>query len=183
MHLAFFKGKSYLVPSSFPSIVGWCIFCYGDDYWEAVSQERNDDTSAEDEAGEEKGPTVQKKEKCLGNPPLTSVIASLRPHEVEILLKFTVGWCEALGGLAPKKADESKDQKWKEVGAWLYALMCRLEKPLFPDVCSQLRSLTLVCSRQRAEVISAGNDLEMVNALTLIVCLVGRYFGQLDLAD
>lgn len=79
--------------------------------------------------------------------------------------------CEALGEAST-------------TGAWLYALLARLEKPLHPDVGSALRTLALVASRQRRDLVEGENrELGPVNGLSLIVCLVARYFNQRDLAD
>ncbi len=74
-----------------------------------------------------------------------------------------------------------------EQGPWLYALMCRLEKPLHPDVGSALRTLAIACSRGRDRIVrekkKEEEDLKALNALTLFICLVAKYFDQADMAD
>ena len=71
----------------------------------------------------------------------------------------------------------------EEMGAWIYGLMARLEKPLDPDVCSSLRSLASVCARQRKVLVEKGEEGEVLNTLALFICIVAKYFGQADLAD
>ncbi len=88
------------------------------------------------------------------------------------MLEYQSGWAESLGGpLLP------------EQGAWLYALLCRIEKPLHPDVTAALRTLAIVCSRSRQRVAVEGKHLKDLNALTLLICLVAKYFDQADMAD
>ena len=70
-----------------------------------------------------------------------------------------------------------------EMGPWIYALMAKLEKPLYPDVESELRNLIKDCREQRVKVVKDGSDLEIVNSLTLFICLAAKYFGQKDLGD
>ncbi|XP_076683855.1 gemin 2 [Andrena cerasifolii] len=68
-----------------------------------------------------------------------------------------------------------------ELGQWIYALLVVLEMPLTPDVCSWLRTLARTCSVIRAS--SENLELQETRALNLFICLVARYFRQLDLAD
>ncbi|XP_071562678.1 gem-associated protein 2 [Temnothorax nylanderi] len=67
------------------------------------------------------------------------------------------------------------------IGQWIYALLAILEQPLQPDTCSCLRSLARACSVIRAD--SRELDAQELGALNLFICLVARYFRQLDLAD
>lgn len=62
----------------------------------------------------------------------------------------------------------------------------RLEKPLTPDVSSQLRDLALLCSRQRLVLAKLGDQQQASSSLAavnLFICLVARYFDQTDLVD
>ncbi|KAK2588491.1 hypothetical protein KPH14_004474, partial [Odynerus spinipes] len=67
------------------------------------------------------------------------------------------------------------------LGQWLYALLVVLELPLNPDMCSCLRSLARACSVIRAN--SKKLEEHEIGALNLFICLVARYFRQMDLAD
>lgn len=68
-----------------------------------------------------------------------------------------------------------------ELGQWIYALLAVLELPLNPDACSCLRTLARACSVIRAN--SKKLEEHEVGALNLFICLVARYFRQMDLAD
>ncbi|KAG8039634.1 hypothetical protein G9C98_000363 [Cotesia typhae] len=68
-----------------------------------------------------------------------------------------------------------------QLGRWIYALLSVVDLPLDPDVCSCLRKLARACSRARANL-TCSNDAE-VSTMNLFICLVARYFRQLDLAD
>ncbi|KYN30613.1 Survival of motor neuron protein-interacting protein 1, partial [Trachymyrmex septentrionalis] len=68
-----------------------------------------------------------------------------------------------------------------KIGQWIYTLLGILEQPLQPDTCSCLRSLARACSVIRADTREL--DAQELGALNLFICLVARYFRQLDLAD
>ncbi|KYQ56743.1 Survival of motor neuron protein-interacting protein 1 [Trachymyrmex zeteki] len=68
-----------------------------------------------------------------------------------------------------------------KIGQWIYTLLVILEQPLQPDTCSCLRSLARACSVIRADTREL--DAQELGALNLFICLVARYFRQLDLAD
>jgi len=108
------------------------------------------------------------KEDGKGTRPLVSIIISLNQYQVETLLEYNIRWLEE---------KEFSQQR----GQWLYALLIKLEKPLIPEVCSLLRNLARICTTARANVKSPEDQL--VPQLNLLICLVGRYFDQSDLAD
>ncbi|XP_017769586.1 PREDICTED: gem-associated protein 2 [Nicrophorus vespilloides] len=68
------------------------------------------------------------------------------------------------------------------MSVWIYAILATLELPLFPEICHQLRELARKCSKIRANL-TTGHNEETLNELNLTICLVARYFRQLDLAD
>uniref|UniRef100_A0A8D0HM25 Gem-associated protein 2 n=1 Tax=Sphenodon punctatus TaxID=8508 RepID=A0A8D0HM25_SPHPU len=86
---------------------------------------------------------------------------------------------------------QSKQTTWKlswfpsesnaPTGRWVYALLACLEKPLLPEAHSLIRQLARRCSEIR--VLEKNKNDERVSALNLLICLVGRYFDQHDLAD
>ena len=95
-------------------------------------------------------------------------IKYLKQYQVETLLEYNVRWLEEV---------EFSQQR----GQWLYALLVKLEKPLTPEVCSLLRNLARICTAVRANLESPEDQL--LPQLNLLICLVGRYFDQSDLAD
>ncbi|KAL1494583.1 hypothetical protein ABEB36_010158 [Hypothenemus hampei] len=68
------------------------------------------------------------------------------------------------------------------LGSWIYGILALLEKPLSPDCCFKLREFTKKCAFIRATLT---NDREQTVAvpLNLYICIVARYFNQLDLID
>ncbi len=83
-----------------------------------------------------------------------------------------VDWCELA-----KCVDSNQ-------ALWFYALMSAVEKPLHPDVESALRSMVLVCSRQRKVLSENDSDsTSEISHLNLLICLVAKYFSQADLSD
>ncbi|XP_043267350.1 gem-associated protein 2 [Venturia canescens] len=105
----------------------------------------------------------------LINPPTLSTIFSMSHPMVEQVLEYLV------------ENIETEDQIRPHVGQWIYALLTVLELPLNPDACSCLRSLARACSAIRVDMDSS--DEHRLNTLNLFICLVARYFRQLDLVD
>ncbi|XP_022203062.1 gem-associated protein 2 [Nilaparvata lugens] len=66
-------------------------------------------------------------------------------------------------------------------GKWIYSIFVCLEVPLLPEVCSSLRELCKLAAKERSILEEYEN--RTVNTLNLIICLVGHYFSQTDLAD
>nr|XP_003705101.1 PREDICTED: gem-associated protein 2 isoform X1 [Megachile rotundata] len=101
--------------------------------------------------------------------PTLSVIFHLNQPMIEQILEY----------LVQHLSSQKKIQY--ELGQWIYALLVVLEMPLTPDICSCLRSLARTCSIMRAR--SEELEVREIGALNLFICLVARYFRQLDLAD
>ncbi|GAB1867244.1 Gem-associated protein 2 [Camponotus japonicus] len=110
---------------------------------------------------------------CLGNKekiePTLNTLFCFNQSTVEQVLEHLVHFVET------EKRIEYK------IGQWIYTLLAILEQPLQPDTCSCLRSLARACSVIRAD--SGKLDAQELGALNLFICLVARYFRQLDLAD
>nr|XP_060614933.1 gem-associated protein 2 isoform X3 [Anolis sagrei ordinatus] len=104
----------------------------------------------------------------IGFPPLLSIVSRMNQATVTSVLEYLTNW---LG----------KKEFTPELGRWLYALLACLEKPLLPEAHSLIRQLARQCSEVRA--LEENKNDEKVSALNLIICLVGRYFDQHDLAD
>ncbi|XP_044739191.1 gem-associated protein 2 isoform X2 [Chrysoperla carnea] len=70
------------------------------------------------------------------------------------------------------------------LGAWMYTALALLPIPLLPDTCSSLRQLARKCIQLRAVLPVENEDINgKVEPLNLFICLVARYFNQVDLAD
>ncbi|XP_011301896.1 gem-associated protein 2 isoform X2 [Fopius arisanus] len=114
---------------------------------------------------------------CLGSAaeesaprhPTLDIIFCLNQAQVEQVLEYLIEEVESRGTVDC------------DLGQWIYALLAVLELPLNPDVCSSLRTLARSCSVARANL--DPEEHEKVKALNLFICLVARYFRQLDLAD
>lgn len=110
---------------------------------------------------------------CLGGEkklePTLNTLFCFNQSSIEQVLEYLVQFVET----------ERKIQY--KIGQWIYVLLVLLEQPLQPDTCSCLRSLARACSVIRAD--SRELDAQELGALNLFICLVARYFRQLDLAD
>ena len=105
-----------------------------------------------------------------GHDPLLELISSLKQSQITRLIEYQAEWAEVLN------VDVSQ-------ALWFYSLLGAVEKPLHPDVESSMRSMVLVCSKQRSYLISQQSASQVITHLNLIICLVSKYFGQADLAD
>ncbi|KAJ3643479.1 hypothetical protein Zmor_026188 [Zophobas morio] len=70
----------------------------------------------------------------------------------------------------------------EKMGAWIYAILTLLEKPLSPDFCYSLREFAKKCLVIRSNLDEEASE-ELYNPLNLFICIVGRFYNQLDLAD
>ncbi|XP_015686182.1 gem-associated protein 2-like, partial [Protobothrops mucrosquamatus] len=135
---------------------GWKKFCLGEKlYLELTDQILSDENPGID--------YVQ-----IGFPPLLSIVSRMNQATVTSVLEYLKNW------LVEKEFTP-------ELGRWLYALLACLEKPLLPEAHSLIRQLARQCSEVR--VLEENKNDEKVSALNLLICLVGRYFDQYDLAD
>ena len=162
----------------------WCLYCYGAEIWNKVCLARQKEAEDDDDKGWWTSQMVASAAAGSnpGHEPLTSVISSLKPAACAALLEHQIEWADALdGGVVSRK-----------MAAWIYALLARLEKPLHPDHASAIRTLAMVCGRQRAALLAEhaakaegekGPPPPFVSALSLLVCIVANYFSQTDLAD
>lgn len=90
---------------------------------------------------------------------------------LEIIGKYLLG-----GGLEPGAGIEPSG-----IGTWLYAVFALLEIPLNPSYCHTLREFARKCIVMRSRL--ADDQHELAAPLNLFICIVARYFNQLDLAD
>lgn len=103
------------------------------------------------------------------SPTLTTIFCLNQPM-VERMLEYLVEHLENVTEIGYK------------LGQWIYALLAVVELPLTPDTCSCLRSLARTCSVMRAKSLET-LKVHQIGAINLFICLVARYFRQLDLAD
>nr|XP_020662895.1 gem-associated protein 2 isoform X2 [Pogona vitticeps] len=126
---------------------------------------------------------------------LDSNVAIPRPEDEEGWKKFCLGEKLYLDTTVQEPSDGNNGIDYVQIGfppllsivsrmnqgRWLYALLACLEKPLLPEAHSLIRQLARRCSEVR--VLEENKSEEKVSALNLLICLVGRYFDQHDLAD
>lgn len=67
-------------------------------------------------------------------------------------------------------------------GTWIYAVLATLDYPLSPNICHYLRDLARQCAKVRSKITRV-NDTSLFMQLNLIICIIGKYFKQFDLAD
>ncbi|XP_044271635.1 gem-associated protein 2 [Tribolium madens] len=70
----------------------------------------------------------------------------------------------------------------KKMGAWIYAILTLLEKPLSPDSCYTLREFAKRCLDLRSNLDEHASE-ELYMPLNLFICIIARFYNQLDLAD
>lgn len=67
-------------------------------------------------------------------------------------------------------------------GAWLYGILTLLEMPLSADWCYTVREFGKKCLAIRAALDDKASEVDY-KALNFFICIVARFYGQLDLAD
>lgn len=68
------------------------------------------------------------------------------------------------------------------LGGWIYGILSLLEIPLSPSSCHTLRELAKRCVIVRSKLQENCNE-NLYIPLNLFICIVARYFNQLDLSD
>eukprot|EP00095_Tigriopus_kingsejongensis_P009358 maker-scaffold488_size158317-snap-gene-0.28 protein:Tk09358 transcript:maker-scaffold488_size158317-snap-gene-0.28-mRNA-1 annotation:"gem-associated protein 2 isoform x1" len=175
-HLAWIRTQPLdLHPPSIPLPAraderGWAIFCHGTHFWDQVRAARAAQSGSDEDTPSSEDPEPASTDPVAGHPPLTNVFFHMRPNVVATLVEYHVHWCELFEGLRP------------EMALWVYSLLANLAKPLHPDTGSSIRTLALMASRQRLAMID-DERVGSITSLTLIICIVAKYFSQADLAD
>ncbi|XP_006632205.2 gem-associated protein 2 [Lepisosteus oculatus] len=137
---------------------GWKKFCLGENVY--FERPRTQDPIESD------SPSIDYVK--VGFPPLLSIVSRFSQVLVTTVLEYLINWF-------------GEREFCPELGRWLYALLACIEKPLIPEAHSLLRQLARQCSEVRARIES--QEDENLWALNLLICLVARYFEQIDLAD
>lgn len=108
------------------------------------------------------------------NPPTFSELTSIcQASKVQMLHK--------IGKHIITNFDQSRGLS-ENLGAWIYGILALLEKPLTPDCCFKLREFAKKCAQIRA-TFSSEIDESLATPLNLYICIVARYFNQLDLIN
>lgn len=68
-----------------------------------------------------------------------------------------------------------------DIGTWIYAMLSLLDLPLLSDDCHVVRSLAKKCIELRSNF--KATDSKDYYPFNLIICIVSKFFGQLDLSD
>ncbi|XP_015793312.1 gem-associated protein 2 [Tetranychus urticae] len=69
-----------------------------------------------------------------------------------------------------------------QLAVWIYSLLACLDIPLHSETVSVIRELSRACSIIRAKHKQI-EDKSLVTSLNLIICIIGLFFGQLDITD
>lgn len=158
--------KGLVVKSKLPAandVEGWCRLCFGrlqppgTKVQEVVPKETGSDSDVDNSRVSHQGSL----------PMLSTILAMDQPTVIKVL-EYHVNWFEATGFT-------------EKQGCWFYALLLVLQKPLSPEVCSLLRTLARGCSSLRATLDSTEDP--KLAPLNLLICLVARYFDQMDMVD
>lgn len=103
----------------------------------------------------------------VSSKPNLKLLLALDQIEVLTLLMFLLKWCK----------DYGVDHK---ICFWIYAILSVIEKPLTSDAYSLIRDVSRSLSHARRE---EELDEETMSSCHLIICIIGRYFNQLDMVD
>lgn len=68
------------------------------------------------------------------------------------------------------------------VGMWVFAILASLDIPLSPSDCFIMREFCKRCLHIRSKLV-AKQDETCISALNFFICIVARFYNQLDLAD
>lgn len=137
-------------------IEGWCRLCFG--RLDPPGSVPHEVIETETDNGSDQQGTL----------PLLGIMMAMDQSAVIKVLEYHINWFEATG---------FSDKQ----GCWFYSLLVCLEKPLSPEACSTLRSLARSCSNLRASLENPEDP--RLAPINLFICLVARYFDQIDLAD
>ncbi|KFM59244.1 Gem-associated protein 2, partial [Stegodyphus mimosarum] len=116
-------------------------------------------------------PTAENEEfhlNLIGKPPLLSIVTHLSQRVVIKLLSYQKDWLE-------------EGMFTHDNGVWIFALLACLEKPLYPDTHSLLRSISRLCSSLRAEI--QDPDSTILKSLNIIIAIIANCFDQKDMSD
>ncbi|XP_066921062.1 gem-associated protein 2-like [Clytia hemisphaerica] len=138
----------------------WGRFCYGKDFTGTYF-----DFCLKGESGQ----LLNEGTKGQGSAPLLSVLLKLKQPMVVKLLKYNFLFLNVVGF--------SYDQS-----VWIHSLLVCLDKPLPSEASSTIRDLCRRVMEIRNQLTEPIND-NILHQLNLIIILITRYFGQVDLLE
>ncbi|KAL1116848.1 hypothetical protein AAG570_005317 [Ranatra chinensis] len=106
------------------------------------------------------------------NLPLLNLLLTINQPNLYAVLHFFVKWLE----------EGSIELVNDFTLRWLYAILACIELPLVPDSCSDMRELARRCHTERHRLIAESSDVS-ITPLSLLICIIGKYFQQFDLSD
>jgi len=162
--LSYHSKKIIQIPSTERE---WCLLCFGNDFWLDLERSRN----PSDRPEKSRKRTLMTKQVL----PTPQLMSQLRGHVCAILIAMHLDWAEELGMKSPHQV------------MWIYSILGVLEKPISSDIASNLRSLVLICTKERKMLVEANPDInfdgEMMIHLNILHTIITHFFQQFDLAD
>ncbi|CAH0554345.1 unnamed protein product [Brassicogethes aeneus] len=78
--------------------------------------------------------------------------------------------------------DNLNNELNSNLGSWIYGILTLLEEPLSPSTCHTLREFAKKCALVRSKLPTDASK-ELFVPFNVYICIISRYFNQLDLAD
>lgn len=145
----------------------WRKYCLNIDAYSSESVSSSEDDEGMEIVTQYRKSTRQKAP-ATGSEPSLKLLLSLNQKEMIQLLRLHVKWIKSYG-----VTDRSCQ--------WIYSILSCVEKPLQAESYSVLRQVSRILSACRKDL--SQTDDEKRNSITLIICIIGRYFNQSDLVD
>ena len=153
-------GKKIKLPQK-GDIEAWCKICLGDEFLSKLNPYDFLDYKTESLS-----------DNLVQSLPDMKMILSMKNLQVMQLVEYNATWLENFG--------YSNRQ-----GIWIFSLLAAIEKPLLPESVNDIRRIAKKCISLRYEIYNIGEQAtdSSLSGLNLLICIVGRYFEQIDLAD
>lgn len=108
----------------------------------------------------------------IQNLPYLHIVLAMNNEMIENLIKYTVEW-----------VSERRISVYN-AGLWFYALLACIDVPIRAKIMNRLRKFVHTCKELRNVInLSIVGSEKEIMAQNLFICLIGKYFGQHDLAD
>lgn len=104
--------------------------------------------------------------------PEMSLLLALQPVDVQTLVQYHAEWLEAAWEL------DGRDVLRGMRGAWLFALLARLDADMLADTAAQLRQIFRVLTRVRARHSRGEAASESAAQTSMLILVIARYFRQ-----
>jgi len=100
-----------------------------------------------------------------GHPPLLSTVLKMDTMTQERVLSYHIDWLNKETTLSAHRA------------VWIYALLVGIDKPLSPNVASDIRRLLVMCCSMRSRL-EGEEEEENLACLNIMISLAGTYYEQ-----